>query len=121
MSGIENRLAGTKNSVQDMLYYYAVALLDNGVDDPKQYIATQIPDMIDISVEQARYISSQLSVNKKTDDNFKNCIKLLESAVNDIENGKKVDATSLSLVIKVLNKMKKEFKEARERYSEHEY
>ena len=43
----DNKMSGAKNGLQTMLFYYLYSLIGN-VEDPKQYIATEIGKMIDL-------------------------------------------------------------------------
>lgn len=98
---INNEIKGAENAVKKMLFYYISALESSGVEDVKQYVATQISKLIDLSEEQYRFVIANLNSDSKIIDSLNNCIVLLE----DMENNKKLDLQSISIIKNALNAM----------------
>ena len=71
-------IIGSEKSVQTMIHYLMTALIDAKVKDPKQYIATEISKMIDLSEEQAIYVQNHLSKDNRVLDNLSSSISLLK-------------------------------------------
>lgn len=99
----DGRLAGAKTGIQNMLFYYLTALVDSGVEDPKQYIATEIGKMIDLSEEQVMYIKGNMALSNKMLESLSSSIDLL---VN-MEKSQKIDAESLNIAIGLLKEIQK--------------
>ena len=91
---------GAKNAVQTMLFYYISSLIGT-VEDPKQYIANQISEMIDLSEEQANYVKLNLALENKLLDNLKSSIQLLDKK----KKKKTLDLDSIKIVKGILNIM----------------
>ncbi len=87
-----------KEGIKNMLYYYIEALVEEGVEDPKSFIAEEIGEMINLTCDQVKYINSELSDSVSLSDNVDMCIKLLIS----LENSKKLDLESIAIVRKTL-------------------
>lgn len=98
----DNRLQSAKSALRNMLFYYIAELIDQGVEDPRQKVATEIGDLINLSSEQVEYVYSTLSSSVSLKDNVDMCIKLL---IN-IENTKKLDIESVTIVRKTLEVFK---------------
>lgn len=94
----DNRLESAKSALRNMLFYYIAELIDQGVEDPRQRVATEIGELINLSSEQLEYIYSKLSSSVSLEDNVDMCIKLL---IN-IEKTKKLDMESIIIVRKTL-------------------
>lgn len=101
---MDNKLAGAKQGIQNMLFYYISALMDNGVKDPKQQIATEIGEMIDLSQDQVLYVESHIMNDNKLVDNLSSSIALLEG----MEKTGKIDLESIKIVKGVLEIMHKQ-------------
>jgi len=102
---IDKEVKGSESAVQKMLLYYASALLSNGVDDVKQYIATKICDMIELSEEQSKFVLANFNQKGKLVENLENSIKLLKK----IEENKELDLESITIVRKVLELILKDY------------
>lgn len=109
---VDSRISGAKNGVQTMLYYYLTALIDSGVKDPKQRIATEISKMIDLSDEQCAYVNAHVSLGNKAVESLSTSIQLLES---------NPDTETVSIVIGILKEIKKRCEDAVTSFLEEEY
>ena len=94
---------GAKIGVQNMLYYYLSSIIET-VEDPKQFIASEMGAMIDLSEEQIQYVKMNTSSNNKMLENLSSSIDLL---VN-IEKTKTLDLESIAIVRQILELMKKQ-------------
>lgn len=103
---MDSKITGAKNSVQTMLFYYLSAVIGT-VEDPKQYIATELSKMIDLSEEQLQYVLMSIQNENKIIDNLSSSISLLEN----IEKTKKLDLESINIVKQILTIMKKQCEE----------
>lgn len=99
----DGRLTGARAGIQNMLFYYLTALVDNGVQDPKQYIATEIGKMIDLSEEQVMYVKGNMALSNKMLESLSSSIDLL---VN-MEKAQKIDIESLNISIGLLKEIQK--------------
>lgn len=99
---LKGRLESSKAAVQNMLFYYITTLIDCGVKDPKQKIATEISEMIDLSEEQAMYVQSNISLDSKILGGLSSSIDLLKS----MEKANKIDQESIGIVISLLTAIK---------------
>lgn len=99
----DNKMSGAKNGLQTMLFYYLYSLVGN-VDDPKQYIATELGKMIDLSEEQVQYIKLNIANDNKLLENLSSSISLLDN----IEKTGKLDIESIKIVKGILEIMKKQ-------------
>lgn len=98
---MDSKITGAKQGVQNMLFYYISALMDNGVKDPKQHIATEIGQMIDLSEDQVLYVETHLRNDNKLVDNLSSSIALLQN----MEKTGKLDLESIKIVKGVLEIM----------------
>ena len=105
---MDSKVTGAKQGVQNMLFYYISALMDNGVQDVKQYIASEISSMIDLSGEQATYVKSHILNDNKVVDNLSSSIALLDN----MEKTGKLDLESIRIVKGILSIMEKQYKDA---------
>lgn len=99
----DGRLAGAKAGIQNMLFYYLTALVDNGIDDPKQYIATEIGKMINLSEEQVMYVKGNVALENKFLESLSSSINLLAN----IEKNKKLDIESINISIGLLKEIQR--------------
>ena len=106
---IEQEVKGAESAVSKMLLYYVSALQSVGVDDVKQYIATQIGKMICLSEEQCIFITENLKQDGKLFENIDNSIKLLKQ----IEEKQELDLDSIKIVRQILELILKECNEYR--------
>ena len=102
----DNKMSGAKNGLQTMLLYYLYSLIGN-VEDPKQYIATEIGKMIDLSEEQIQYVEMNIANDNKLLENLSSSINLLDN----IEKTGKLDMESIKIVKGILEIMKNQCKE----------
>ena len=98
----DGKILGAKNGVQNMLFYYLTSLMDNGVKDPKQHIATEIGKMIDLSEEQVLYVKANMALENKILESLLSAIQLLEN----METSNKIDIESIRIVIGLLTAIK---------------
>lgn len=105
---MNSKVTGAKQGVQNMLFYYISALMDSGVQDVKQYVASEISSMIDLSEEQATYVKSHILNDNKVVDNLSSSIALLDN----MEKTGKLDLESIRIVKGILNIMEKQYKDA---------
>ena len=105
---MNSKVTGAKQGVQNMLFYYISALMDSGVQDVKQYIASEIGEMIDLSEEQVTYVKSHILNDNKVIDNLSSSIALLDN----IEKTGKLDLESIKIVKGILSIMETRYKEA---------
>lgn len=100
---MDAKISGAKQAVQNMLYYYLIALQESNVKDPKKVIATEIGEMIDLSEEQVDYVNMSINEGHKITENISNCIALLHGMLaNNV-----LDVDSVKIVTKVLEILKK--------------
>ena len=102
----DNKMSGAKNGLQTMLFYYLYSLIGN-VEDPKQYIATEIGKMIDLSEEQIQYVEMNIANDNKLLENLSSSINLLDN----IEKTGKLDMQSIKIVKGILEIMKNQCEE----------
>lgn len=108
-----SKVAGARQGVQTMLFYYLSALMST-VKDPKQYIATELGEMIDLSEEQIRYVQMSIKNESKILDNLSSSIALLEN----IEKTGKLDLESIGIVKNILSILKNQCQDALDKYTE---
>ena len=97
----DNKISGAKNGLQTMLFYYLYSLIGN-VKDPKQYIATELGKMINLSEEQIQYVKLNVANDNKLLDNLSSSIDLLDN----IEKTGKLDIQSIKIVKGILEIIK---------------
>lgn len=100
---LRSRLDGSKSAVQNILFYYITTLIDCGVEDPKQKVASEIGEMIELSAEQAMYVKSNVSSDNKIVEGLSSSIGLLE----EMEKSGQIDKESIRIVISLLSAIKK--------------
>ena len=110
---MDSKITGAKHSVQTMMFYYLSALIGT-VEDPKQYIATELGKMIDLSEEQIQYVKMNVANDNKMLDNLSSSIALLES----MEKTEKLDLESIGIVKKILEIMKQQCEQTLKEYTE---
>lgn len=109
----DNRISGAKHSVQTMLFYYLSSVIGT-VPDPKQYIATEMGKMIDLSEEQIQYVKMSVANNNKMLDNLSSSIALLDN----IEKTGVLDLESIGIVNGVLKLMKSQCENTLKEFTE---
>ena len=102
----DNKISGAKNGLQTMLFYYLYSLIGN-VEDPKQYIATEMGKMINLSEEQIQYVKMNVANDNKLLENLSSSICLLDN----IEKTGKLDMESIKIVKGILEIMENQCKE----------
>ena len=102
----DNKISGAKNGLQTMLFYYLYSLIGN-VEDPKQYIITEMGKMIDLSEEQIQYVEMNIANDNKLLENLSSSIRLLDN----IEKTGKLDMESIKIVKGILEIMENQCKE----------
>ena len=102
----DNKMSGAKNGLQTMLFYYLYSLIGN-VEDPKQYIITEMGKMIDLSEEQIQYVEMNIANDNKLLENLSSSINLLDN----IEKTGKLDMESIKIVKGILEIMENQCKE----------
>ena len=102
----DNKMSGAKNGLQTMLFYYLYSLIGN-VEDPKQYIATEMGKMIDLSEEQIQYVKMNIANDNKLLENLSSSIRLLDN----IEKTGKLDMESIKIVKGIFEIMENQCKE----------
>lgn len=102
----DNKISGAKNGLQTMLFYYLYSLIGN-VEDPKQYIATEMGKMINLSEEQIQYVKMNVANDNKLLENLSSSICLLDN----IEKTGKLDIESIKIVKGILEIMKNQCEE----------
>lgn len=107
----DNKINGAKNGVQTMLFYYLSSLIGT-VEDPKQYIATEMGKMIDLSEEQIQYVKMDIANENKLIENLSSAISLLEN----MEKTGKPDFESIKIVRSILEIMKTQGEKAIKEY-----
>lgn len=98
-----NKISGARQGVQTMMFYYFSSLI-GAVEDPKQYIATEMGKMIDLSEEQIQYVKMSIANDNKMLDNLSSSIALLEN----IEKTGKLDLESIGIIKGILTIMKEQ-------------
>ena len=109
---MDSRRIGAKNSVQTMMFYYLSTLIGE-VEDPKQYIATEMGKMIDLSEEQIQYVKMNISNDNKMLNNLSSAIALLEN----VEKTEKLDLESIGIVKNILKIMEEQCKKTLDDYT----
>ena len=110
---MDSRITGAKHSVQTMMFYYLSSLIGS-VEDPKQYIATELGKMIDLSEEQIQYVKMNVTNDNKMLDNLSSSIALLEN----MEKTGKLDLESVGIVKQILEIMKQQCEQTLQEYVE---
>jgi len=100
-----------KNAVVDMLFYYIHSLIRQGVEDPLQVVATELPEMIHCSMEQIEYVKMNVLQDGKLVDNLDSSIGLLSS----MEESKSLDLESIKIIKGILEIMRDNAKESLEK------
>lgn len=108
-----NKTLGAKAGLQSMIYYYLTALVESGVQDPKQKIATDMAGMIDLSEEQLAYVGSHLTKGIRFEDELKSSIDLLKG----MQRSNKLDKETLQIVIAMLEEGMKQLEDAIDNYT----
>lgn len=103
-----HEVQGAEDAVRKMLLYYASALHNIGVEDVRQYIATKISSMIDLSEEQYQFILTNLNSENNIIESLENSVKLLKS----IEDKKELDIDSIKIVRQFLEVILKDYNES---------
>lgn len=101
----DNRIAAAREGVQNMLFYYLTSLIESGVKDPKQYIATEIGKMINLSDEQRKYIEANLALEDNISKGLSQCISMLKN----MENAKEIDAECFGIIVNILSRIQEEY------------
>lgn len=97
-------ISAQRSAVVDMLYYYIYELISNGVKDPLQVVATELPKMINCSAEQIEYVELNLNKNNIS-ERLETSITLLKL----MEDSNKLDKEGIVLVVKTLTDIKADF------------
>lgn len=97
----DNKMSGARNGLQTMMFYYLSSIIGK-VNDPKQYIATEMGKMIDLSEEQVEYVRLNIANDNKLLDNLSSSIQLLMN----MEKTGKFDLDSVKIVRNILEIMK---------------
>ena len=108
-----SKVAGAKQGVQTMLFYYLSTLVGT-VQDPKQHIATEMAKMIDLSEEQLQFVLASIQNENMLIDNLSSSIALLEN----IEKTKKLDLESIGIVKDMLSIIKSQCKDALDKFTD---
>lgn len=90
----ESEVKGSELGVKRMLFYYASSLQDSGVEDVRQYIATKLPEMIELATSQAEFVATNIQNDNKILDSLKDSIKLLSA----MQEKKEYDETSVNII-----------------------
>lgn len=109
----DSKVSGAKQGVQTMLFYYLSSLIGT-VEDPKQYIATEMGEMINLSEEQIQYVKMNTAQDNKMLENLSSSISLLEN----MEKTNTLDLESIGIVKKILKIMESQCKKTLDDYSE---
>lgn len=104
---LENEIKGAENAVRKMLMYYLSALEASGVEDTKQFVASRISEMIDLSDEQQKFIVMNFNEEGKIVHNINDCIGLL----NKMKKDNKIDLESIDIIEQFLKLLLKDFEE----------
>lgn len=109
---IDNEVKGAEAAVRKMLLYYISSLQTVGVEDIRQYVATKMAEMIQLTDEQLAFVQANIDNENKLTANLKNCIGLL----NAIETSQKLDLDSIKIVKQVLELILKDYEDIIERH-----
>ena len=104
---LENEIKGAENAVRKMLMYYLSALEASGVEDTKQFVASRISEMIDLSDEQQKFIVMNFNEEGTIVHNINDCIGLL----NKMKKDNKIDVESIDIIEQFLKLLLKDFEE----------
>lgn len=108
----DNKVLGTKNSLQSMLFYHLVALSDI-YENPKDILAQEIADMITLSEDQLTYIRMKLGKNARFDEQLEMASKLVDNMIKE----KKLDMESLNIIKGLLDNTVQQVKEIDKQYT----
>lgn len=89
MSG---QVESARKATTDMLFYMIAALVEDGDEDPKQTVATDLGKMISLSEDQVRFVLAHINDGS-------HYLKDIEDAISLIESG---DKKSIDIAIKLL-------------------
>ena len=84
------------------------------VEDPKQYIATEICKMINLSEEQTTYVQTTVATKNKVIDCLSSSISLLEN----MNKSNKLDKEAIEIALNLLQSLKKECVNSIKKYTE---
>lgn len=101
---------GLEKSVQTMLFYYITSLIDTGVQDTRQYVATVLPKMINLTEEQSLFVQTQVRKDRSLPEKLRLSVELLKN----IEKTGKLDMQSITLVRSMVENMYDNCKEVLE-------
>lgn len=83
-----SRIAGARQGVINMLFYYIDSLVDAGDTDPLNTVINELPDMLRDTEMKMDFVRSKLSERPDLAETFSLCIKLLEQAEKKPETDK---------------------------------
>ena len=89
MSG---QVESARKATIDMLFYMIAALVEDGDEDPKQTVATDLGKMISLSEDQVRFVLAHINDGSHYLKDIKDAISLIESG----------DKKSIDIAIKFL-------------------
>lgn len=107
----DNKITGAKNGVQTMLFYFLSSVIGK-VEDPKQYIASELGKMIDLSEEQIQYVQMCVTHENKMLESLSSSISLLKN----MEKTGELDLDSVKIVRNILEIMSEDCKQVLEKY-----
>lgn len=108
----DDRLSGARNGVETMLFYMFIEAFDK-YEDPKQYIATEMVKMIELSEEQAMYVKSAIATDNKVFESLSSSIELLKN----MRKQNTIDIDSMNIVIDILSNIYTRFKDALKKFN----
>ena len=97
-----SKMAGARQGVINMLFYYVNALVEAGDTDPLNTITNELPDMLRDADMKKDFVRSRLSERPDLAETFSLCVQLL----NQAEKKPETDREALKIVsdtIKNLN------------------
>lgn len=89
-------------AVVDMLFYHYYSLVKQGVEDPKQVMASELPELINLSEEQIQYVKMNILQENKLIENLDSSIELLSS----MEGSNRLDMDSVKILKGILTIMR---------------
>jgi len=106
-----SKAAGAKEAVSTMMFYYLSSLIGTQ-EDPKQYIAGELGNMIGLTEDQIAYVRSTINTDNKIISSLQTSIDLL----NNMLESKKIDIDSMNIVIEIMKTLKAECTKAITKY-----
>ena len=94
-----NSINGVEIGLNKMIMYYAIALKESGIENIKEYMASKMVDMIQLSADESEIIMLNILKDNQTLNGLKKSIELLDTI--SITNNN--DKESIKIIKNILN------------------